>query len=51
MVCIFGVLSEERAPFSVFGLNPEYFPRIPGCGRNQPIVSGGGMLKTVEECS
>jgi len=24
MVCIFGVLSNERAPGSLFGLNPEY---------------------------
>lgn len=29
MVCVFGVLSEERALSSVFGQNPEYTPRVP----------------------
>jgi len=39
MAYIFGVPSEERDPGSVFGLNPEYSPHIPGCERNKPRVS------------
>ncbi|XDV14628.1 hypothetical protein PO909_014850 [Leuciscus waleckii] len=37
-------MSKERAPSSVFSPNPEYSPRIPGCGRvGSTAVAFGGM--------
>jgi len=44
-LCICRAVWEEG---SVFRPNPQYSPRIPGCGRNKPRVmsrGGGGMLK------